>query len=136
MKTLVAFLSGLLLSAGITISMMIDPAKVIGFLNVLDNWDPSLALVMGAALVVYSTGFYFSQKRAAPFLEKAFYLPKSTKVDRQLLLGALIFGVGWGLLGYCPGPAIAALTSGSTGTIGFVLSMVFGWWLTRKIKFN
>ncbi len=136
MHAFIAFLSGLLLSAGITLSAMIDPQKVLGFLNILGNWDPSLALVMAAALAVYSIGFHFSQKRSAPLLAKTFFLPTKTKIDRQLLLGALIFGLGWGLLGYCPGPALAALTSGSIGTAGFVASMILGWWLARKLPIS
>jgi len=134
MPLFTAFISGLLLSIGIALSGMIDPAKVLGFLNVLGNWDPSLALVMVGALVVYTLGFRLTQHKSTPMFTAKFYLPAHTKIDRPLLLGATLFGIGWGLVGYCPGPAIAAISTGSIGTLGFVLAMISGWFIARHIS--
>jgi hypothetical protein len=133
MQLFFALLSGLLISAGIAISKMIDPLKVISFLDLSGNWDPSLALVMLGALAVYTLGFKLVLKRSAPLFSSHFKLPTKQTLDKPLLLGAAIFGVGWGLAGYCPGPAIAALPAASTGTLGFVLMMVLGWLVAAKI---
>lgn len=136
MKLLIAFLAGLLMSAGMAVSMMIDPQKVLGFLTLNANWDPSLAFVMAGALIVYSSGYYLVTKRPAPLFDKSFYLPSRTGVDKPLLIGAAVFGIGWGLVGYCPGPAISALSSFSMGTISFVLAMIAGWFVAGKLKIN
>ncbi|SEA46827.1 DUF6691 family protein [Alkalimonas amylolytica] len=132
MHLLIAFLAGFLMSVGIAVSKMIDPAKVVAFLDLTGNWDPSLALVMAAALAVYSIGFRLIRQKAAPILAEKFELPLLTKPDKPLLIGAAIFGLGWGLAGYCPGPAISALSAGSIGTLGFVIAMIAGWYLARK----
>lgn len=132
MHIVLAFLAGLLMSVGIAVSKMVDPAKVLAFLDVTGNWDPSLALVMAAALIIYTTGFWFIRHKPAPVLAEKFQLPSLTKPDKPLLIGAAIFGVGWGLVGYCPGPAISALSAGSIGTLGFVIAMVAGWYLARR----
>ncbi|MCH8537273.1 MAG: YeeE/YedE family protein [Alkalimonas sp.] len=136
MQLLIAFLAGLLMSIGIAVSKMIDPAKVLAFLDVTGNWDPSLALVMAAALAVYSIGFRLIRHQPAPIMAEKFQLPTLTKPDKPLLIGATMFGLGWGLVGYCPGPAISALSAGSTGTLGFVLAMVAGWYLARRWPLN
>tara|TARA_R110002126_G_scaffold10245_75_gene46778 strand:+ start:20588 stop:20998 length:411 start_codon:yes stop_codon:yes gene_type:complete len=133
MQFIYALLSGLLISAGIAISKMIDPTKVLSFLDVSGDWDPSLALVMAAALAVYSLGYRLTIKRAAPLVASGFNLPTRQQLDKPLLAGAAIFGIGWGLTGYCPGPAIAALPAASNGTAGFVVMMVLGWFLAKKI---
>ncbi|MCC5852721.1 MAG: YeeE/YedE family protein [Alkalimonas sp.] len=132
MQIMIAFIAGLLMSIGIAVSMMIDPAKVLGFLNLSGNWDPSLALVMAAALAVYSVGFRLVRGRSAPLMAEKFQLPNASKIDKPILIGAAVFGLGWGLVGYCPGPALAALSSGSFATLSFVLAMVVGWYLARK----
>lgn len=134
MVILMAFLSGLLMTAGIAVSAMIDPNKVLGFLHLGPNWDPSLALVMGGALAVFLPGFFLIRKRKAPVCDTQFHLPKSNRIDKSLVIGALLFGLGWGLVGYCPGPAIAALTSGSVGTLVFVVMMIIGWFAARKAR--
>jgi len=134
MKLLIAFIAGLLMSFGMAVSKMIDPQKVLSFLDVTGNWDPSLALVMAGALAVYSSGFYLLMRRPAPFFEKRFYLPNAQQVDKSLLLGAGIFGVGWGMVGYCPGPALSAISSLSSGTLGFIMAMIAGWFIARKIQ--
>ncbi|HAW93872.1 MULTISPECIES: DUF6691 family protein [unclassified Arsukibacterium] len=133
MQLFFALLSGLLISAGIAISKMIDPAKVLGFLDITGNWDPSLALVMVAALVVYTLGFRLLLKRGSPLLRADFSLPAKQQLEPSLLLGAAVFGVGWGLAGYCPGPAIAALPAASSGTAGFVIMMILGWFIAGKV---
>lgn len=133
MQLLFALISGLLISAGIAVSKMIDPQKVLSFLDVTGNWDPSLALVMAAALVVYTLGHKLLLKKDAPLLNKQFFLPSKQHLDRSLLAGAAIFGIGWGLAGYCPGPAIAALPAASSGTTGFVIAMILGWFIAGKI---
>lgn len=136
MVILIAFLSGMLMTAGIAVSAMIDPNKVLGFLHVGPNWDPSLALVMGGALAIFLPGYHLLvRKRKAPVCDSKFHLPGQGRVDRKLVIGAVLFGLGWGLVGYCPGPAIAALTSGSMGTAGFVVSMIVGWYISRRLKF-
>ncbi|MDP4529517.1 YeeE/YedE family protein [Alkalimonas delamerensis] len=132
MQLIIAFVAGLLMSIGIAVSMMIDPAKVLAFLDLSGNWDPSLALVMAAALAVYSVGFRLVRGKPAPLLAEKFQLPTATKLDKPILIGAAVFGLGWGLVGYCPGPALAALSSGSFATLSFVLAMVVGWYLARK----
>lgn len=134
MVILFAFLSGLLMTAGIAISAMIDPNKVLGFLHLGPQWDPSLAFVMGGALAVFLPGFWLLSKRRAPVCDTEFHLPKSSAIDKPLVVGAALFGLGWGLAGYCPGPAIAALTSGSMGTLVFVAMMVIGWYVARKSR--
>jgi len=133
MSLFIAFISGILLAIGITVSGMIDPAKVLSFLDLSGNWDPSLALVMVGALSVYVSGFAIIKRNKAPLFASDFHLPATKKIDRPLLIGALIFGIGWGLIGYCPGPAIAALSTGSSGTIGFVATMIIGWFIARKV---
>jgi hypothetical protein len=133
MQLFFALLSGLLISAGIAVSKMIDPQKVLSFLDLSGNWDPSLALVMAAALLVYTLGYRLLLKRGAPLVSSGFALPSKQSLDTPLLVGAAIFGVGWGLAGYCPGPAIAALPAASSGTAGFVVMMVLGWFIAGKM---
>jgi uncharacterized membrane protein YedE/YeeE len=127
-----ALLSGLLFGAGLTISQMIDPARVIGFLDVTGRWDPTLALVMAGALAVTAVAFPFILGRKHPLYCDEFDLPVKTAIDRRLLSGAVIFGIGWGLAGFCPGPAIAALASGEPGVYLFVAGMIGGQWISRR----
>lgn len=134
MAIIIAFIAGLLMSAGITYSQMIDPQKVLSFLTLNSDWDPSLLLVMLSALLVYMAGYWLIKSRRKPLLGSRFHLPEKTAIDKELLTGATLFGIGWGLAGYCPGPAIAALSSGSTGTAGFVVAMVAGWFISTKVK--
>jgi len=126
----IALAAGLLFGAGLAISGMFDPAKVLGFLDIAaiasGGWDPSLAFVMVGGLAVTMPAFLYARSRARPLAATQFQKPGATAIDRRLMLGALIFGVGWGLVGYCPGPALAALAFGATGTILFVLAMIAG----------
>jgi uncharacterized membrane protein YedE/YeeE len=123
---LVALAAGLLFGLGLTVSAMIDPAKVLGFLDVAGNWDPSLAFVMAGAIPVAALGFAIARRRGTPLVDATFRGPTATAVDGRLVLGAVLFGIGWGLAGYCPGPALAALGLGTPGTWLFVLAMLAG----------
>ena len=129
MPALVALLAGLVFGAGLTVSQMVNPAKVLGFLDFAGMtsgaWDPSLALVMGGALAISCPAYYFAQKRGAAALG-TLRLPTRRDIDLRLAVGAVIFGVGWGLVGFCPGPAIAALGFGATKTLIFFASMLGG----------
>lgn len=125
-RPMIALFAGLVFGVGLGVSQMINPEKVLSFLHISSQWDPSLALVMGAALAVSLAGYRLSIRRSKPVLDERFHLPESTTVDRRLIGGAAIFGAGWGLAGYCPGPAIAALSSGSWEPPLFVLAMLVG----------
>lgn len=125
-RTLVALLSGLLFGLGLVISRMIDPAKVLGFLDLAGRWDASLAFVMAAAVVVAGAGFRMARGRAAPLLDERFRSPERSALDRPLIGGALLFGVGWGLAGFCPGPALTALALGRLEPFVFVAAMLAG----------
>ena len=129
-----AFTTGFIFALGLTVSQMINPARVIGFLDVAGHWDPTLLLVMASALAVTVPLFPVILRQSKPFLAAKFSLPTQTRVDRRLILGAVIFGVGWGLAGLCPGPALAALASGSPGVILFVLAMLSGQWLLSRFE--
>jgi uncharacterized membrane protein YedE/YeeE len=121
-----ALASGLLFGLGLTISQMLNPAKVIAFLDVAGNWDPSLALVMAAAIPVAALGFSLSAGRTTPLCAARFNPPGRSEIDRSLIVGAVLFGSGWGLVGYCPGPAVAALSVGGFRTALFVGAMLVG----------
>ena len=125
-RLFVAFSAGLLFGLGLVVSRMFDPAKVLGFLDITGNWDPSLALVMGGALPVAAFGFRLANVRPAPLLDAQFHLGAATRIDARLIVGALVFGVGWGLVGYCPGPALTALAFGRIETAIFVIAMIGG----------
>lgn len=128
-----AFIAGLLMSVGISVSQMIDPIKVKAFLNVLGNWDPTLLVVMVSALVTYAIGFALIKRRRKPLFASKFNLPTKTDIDLPLVAGSALFGAGWGMVGYCPGPALAALLGGSTGTIGFVAAMLIGFVIADRV---
>jgi len=121
-----AFASGLLFGLGLTVSHMVDPTKVLGFLDLAGDWDPSLALVMLGALVVAMPGYALARRLTRPLCAADFAVPSSTAVDRRLMVGALLFGTGWGLVGYCPGPALASLGFGGGRTLLFVVAMLVG----------
>lgn len=127
---IIAGIAGLLFGIGLAVSGMFDPAKVLGFLDlaaIADGaWDPSLALVMAGALAVTLPAFQIARRRRQPLAAPQFQPPSATGIDGRLVLGALIFGAGWGLVGYCPGPALAALAFGAMGTFVFALAMMGG----------
>ncbi|TDU24184.1 hypothetical protein DFR24_4448 [Panacagrimonas perspica] len=133
MKALVALASGTLFGMGLLLGGMTDPGKVIGFLDLAGRWDPSLAFVMGGALCVTFPTFQLLRLRGRPLLGERFYLPTRKDLDAPLLGGAVLFGVGWGIAGLCPGPAIANLVFGSPEVLGFVVAMIAGMWLRDRV---
>ena len=126
MAAITALLAGLLFGLGLMISGMANPAKVQGFLDLAGRWDPSLAFVMIGAIAVGSLAFFFAKRRKRSFLGLSTQLPASTVVTLRLVLGSASFGIGWGLAGFCPGPALVALGAGYPKAIGFVAAMVAG----------
>ena len=132
------FAVGLLFGIGLILSGMTDPGKVIGFLDLAGAWDPSLALVMGGAILVGVFAFALAKKRTTTLLGGAMQLPSSNDIDKRLLAGSLLFGVGWGLAGFCPGPAIVSLGSGQPKAAVFVLAMLVGMalfeWSERRMQ--
>lgn len=125
-RLLGALLSGAIFGLGLAVSGMMNPAKVTGFLDVAGGWDPTLALVMVGALLVTIPAFRLILGRPRPVLDTRFSLPTKTRPDGRLLSGAALFGVGWGMVGFCPGPAVAALTTGLLPVLVFVAAMVGG----------
>lgn len=126
LRIIAALTSGATFGLGLAVSGMMNPAKVIGFLDFAGDWDPTLALVMSGALLVTVPAFRLILGRPRPVLESGFALPGKTALDGRLLGGAALFGAGWGLSGFCPGPAVAALSTGITPVFGFVAAMLAG----------
>lgn len=118
--------AGIVFGIGLVVSQMIDPGKVLAFLDIAGKWDPSLALVMAGALAVAIPGFRLAAARRAPLYGGSFDQPRQRRIDGRLLAGAAVFGIGWGLVGFCPGPAIAALAFGKWKALVFVLAMLGG----------
>lgn len=131
-----AWLAGLIFGIGLLISGMTNPAKVIGFLDLAGHWDPSLAFVMAGAIAVAAVGFKFARTRTRSLLGLPMNLPTARHIDRRLIVGSLLFGIGWGLAGVCPGPALVLLGSGIGKGAVFVIAMLVGMglfeWLERK----
>ena len=121
-----AFLAGLVFAVGLGISGMCDTTKVIGFLTLGEHWNPALMLVMGGAIAVHFVFVHFINKRQAPLLDSTFYIPTRTDLNGRLVVGAVLFGLGWGLGGVCPGPGIVSVPTGNSEIIIFVVSMLFG----------
>ncbi len=135
MKNILAALGcGTLFGLGLSVSEMINPARVIGFLDIAGDWDLTLLLVMGSALAVTVIGFPLVTRRAKPMLAERFVLPTKTKIDSPLLSGAILFGIGWGLAGLCPGPALAGLASLSPQIGLFVAAMIAGQFIAIKAE--
>ncbi|MGQ0577605.1 MAG: DUF6691 family protein [Betaproteobacteria bacterium] len=130
-RAIVAFACGLVFGAGLIVSQMSNPAKVIGFLDITGKWDPSLALVMGGAVVVFGVLLRLALRQGTPLLAARFTIPEKDRVDAPLMVGALIFGVGWGLSGFCPGPAIVSAAFGDGRVWAFVAAMVAGMLIYR-----
>ncbi len=126
-----AFSSGLIFGLGLVISQMINPAKVLAFLDISGDWDPSLALVMGGAVAVSALGYAYARRRGMPVLAPRLDVPSRRDLDPHLLTGAAIFGVGWGLVGLCPGPALVNLVTGPWTIFVFVAAMIAGLLLAR-----
>lgn len=133
MRIASAALAGLIFGIGLALSGMLDPARVLGFLDITGGrWDPTLVFVLGGAVGVAAIGFALTQRRAAPVYDESFHIPQAT-LDARILGGAAMFGVGWGLVGYCPGPAIASIGYAGTPTALFSLAMVGGMLLYRLL---
>ena len=126
MLNLSSLLAGLVFGLGLIVSGMANPAKVIGFLDLAGRWDPSLALVMAGAIAVGAIAFVIARTRTASLLDAPMKLPSEQRIDRRLLAGALVFGVGWGIAGFCPGPALVAIGMGSAKAVVFVVAMLAG----------
>lgn len=124
--TLPALLTGLVFGAGLALSDMVNPVRVLGFLDVAGVWDPTLAFVMGGAVAASAIGYAVSRRIRAPLFGASFFIPENRMLDRQLIGGAALFGIGWGLVGFCPGPAVAALVSGLWQPWLFVAAMIVG----------
>ena len=134
MSFVFAILSGLFFGIGLIASGMTDPAKVKGFLDLFGAWDPSLALVMGGAIAVGAVAFALARRRTTSWTGAHMEIPTSTVIDRRLLLGGVLFGAGWGIAGYCPGPAVTALSTLSMEAIVFVSAMIVGGLVHRAIR--
>ncbi|PIT81516.1 DUF6691 family protein [Limnohabitans sp. 15K] len=140
------FVVGLLFGLGLMLSGMTDPGKVMGFLDLFGTWDPSLALVMGGAIMVGFFAFTVAKKRTSTFLGGAMRLPTNMDMDKKLVIGSLLFGAGWGLAGFCPGPALVSMADGQPKALVFVVAMLVGMLgfelmdrfvhAPRKAKFN
>ena len=133
MRGIIALLCGVVFGIGLAMSGMTDTAKVLGFLDLFGNWVPDLAFVMGGAVCVTLVAFRFVLKRERPLLSPDFSLPTNNAIDGRLLGGAAIFGIGWGVYGYCPGPAISALVYLDIKTLVFVVAMLTGMALANKV---
>jgi uncharacterized membrane protein YedE/YeeE len=134
MKLLFALLAGLVFGIGLILSGMTDPAKVIGFLDLAGLWNPALAFVMAGAVLVGACGFAVAKRRSKSLLGEPFLIPAATVIDRRLVLGSLTFGAGWGLAGFCPGPALASLATGASEPLLFTAAMLAGMALFELIE--
>ncbi|MBS3964389.1 MAG: YeeE/YedE family protein [Methylomonas sp.] len=123
---LLALIAGTLFGLGMVVSQMVNPDKVLAFLDVAGNWDPSLILVMVGALAVAALGFYWVRKRGRPLLDSRFYFTSKTRIDPPLLIGAALFGIGWGMAGYCPGPVVTSLALGNREALIMIASLYVG----------
>ena len=129
-----ALSAGAIFGAGLALAAMLNPAKVVGFLDIFGMWDPSLGLVMAGGILVNATGHYFVMKRKRPVFDASFDLPSSNNIDRQLLIGSAIFGIGWGLAGYCPGPVVASLLLQPADMLPFLVTLLAGAFIGRWLR--
>ena len=133
MNAVIAFIVGLVFGLGLLLSGMANPAKVLNFLDLLGAWDPSLMLVMVGAIAVSSGAFFWVKQRGRTLLDTPLHLPTKRELDRRLILGSVVFGIGWGLAGFCPGPAVVTLGMGEPKAWGFVAAMLAGMaWFERR----
>tara|TARA_Y100000385_G_scaffold119289_1_gene124207 strand:+ start:103 stop:525 length:423 start_codon:yes stop_codon:yes gene_type:complete len=131
MNKIISLIAGIIFGIGLTISQMIDPAKVLGFLNVFEKWDPSLAFVMFGALIISSPFFHLFKKNKKPIFADNFSYSNNKEVNKKLIMGSSLFGAGWGLAGLCPGPAIASLALLNLNSLSFVVFMFAGFYLVK-----
>ena len=134
MSRVISLISGIIFGVGLTVSQMIDPAKVLGFLNIFGAWDPSLAFVMIGALIVSSPFFHLFKNNDKPVFADSFSYSNNKELNKKLIIGSSLFGAGWGLAGLCPGPAIASLALLNTSSIVFVIAMFVGFYLSDMYK--
>ena len=134
MNKLVALFCGTIFGIGLVISQMINPAKVLGFLNVFGEWDPSLALVMVGALIISSPLFHLFKNKEKPIFSTSFSISENKEIDKRLIFGSILFGAGWGLAGLCPGPAISSIALLNISSATFVFSMFIGFYIASKIN--
>ena len=136
MIRLISLLSGIIFGVGLTISGMVNPQKVLGFLNIFDAWDPSLIFVMVGAIIIFAPLHFIFKKKSRPILAKIFISIQNKNIDKKLLIGSGLFGVGWGLAGLCPGPAIASISFLNPSSLIFVLFMFVGFFIANRIEKN
>ena len=134
MNKLVALFCGTIFGIGLVISQMINPSKVLGFLNVFGEWDPSLALVMVGALIISSPLFHLFKNKEKPIFSTSFSISENKEIDKRLIFGSILFGAGWGLAGLCPGPAISSIALLNISSVTFVFSMFVGFYIASKIN--
>ena len=132
MSKLVSLFCGIIFGIGLVISQMINPAKVLGFLNLFGEWDPSLAFVMMGALIISSPLFHLLKNKEKPIFSSSFSISNKKEIDKKLILGSILFGAGWGLVGLCPGPAITSIALLNVSSAIFVVSMFIGFFIASK----
>ena len=132
MSKLVSLFCGIIFGIGLVISQMINPAKVLGFLNLFGEWDPSLAFVMIGALIISSPSFHLFKNKEKPIFSSSFSIPNKKEIDKELIFGSILFGAGWGLVGLCPGPAITSIALLNVSSAIFVVSMFIGFYIASK----
>ena len=132
-RSISGLIAGLFFGLGLAASGMTNPAKVIGFLDIFGQWDPDLLFVMGGAVLTTLVCFHLILKRQSPIFASVFDFSKNIKIDKPLIIGAILFGIGWGMFGYCPGPAIAAIAYMNPLTIIFVISLIVGLSIGNKV---
>ena len=133
LKTLMGYIAGLVVGLGLAVSGMTDPARVLGFLDIAGAWDPTLMFVLGGAVVTNFIGYRLVLRRPNPVFGERFQLPTRNDLDGRLIGGAALFGIGWGLSGYCPGPAFASIGGLTLPLLAMLVAMVVGWFLARAI---
>ncbi|MES1940517.1 hypothetical protein T5B8_09746 [Salinisphaera sp. T5B8] len=134
MRHVITLASGVLFGVGLTLSGMVDPTKVLAFLDPLGPWDPTLAVVMASALSVFAAAHAIARTRARPLCAERFHEPARLGIDRPLLIGAALFGIGWGMAGYCPGPGLAALVYNAHEAVVFLPAVLLGCWLAGRYR--
>lgn len=133
MKMGTALLAGLMFGLGLSLAGMTDPFVVLGFLDVTGAWNPRLLFVMVGAVLTTAAGYRWVWRDSRPWFDDTFHVPGAARIDTRLVLGALLFGIGWGIAGYCPGPALASLSSGQASVFTLVAAMALGWWLGARV---
>ena len=131
MNKIISLVSGIIFGFGLTVSSMTNPAKVLGFLDLFGHWDPSLIFVMIGAIIVSSPFFFLSKSKRKPLFAQSFSIPEAKKIDTKLIFGSSLFGIGWGSVGLCPGPAISSLALLNNYSLAFIVSMFLGFLLAK-----